>query len=182
MDFSSELPHHEKAALTHWIMHSLKWYNKAIALSNDEALKNHLSLRFPLVYHDIITQMAATHRLPSAFVYAIIRQESAFQTQGLSAVGARGLMQLMPSTASMVAKLQHLPYRQRDLSQSPRLNIALGTAYLRLLAPRFQQHPILMAAAYNAGPTQVRRWLNEKSAQDIDVWIETSLGKKPAII
>ena len=108
-------------------------------------------------------------------VYAIIRQESAFREEVTSAAGAQGLMQIMPSTARLVAHKEKI-----DLSRSNKnilfnteKNIQLGVATLKNLAPIFHNHPLLMAAAYNAGPKQVRQWLAQYPHQSMDIWIET---------
>lgn len=172
-DFSSELPRDEKITLVHWVASVLKWYGKAIALSSSDDLRNQLVLRFPLAYRPVIAKMAKDYHLPEAFIYAIIRQESTFNTNIVSPAGAKGLMQLMPSTASLMAKKQHLPYHgSQELFHSP-TNITLGTAYLKTLAQRFGNHLVLMAAAYNAGPTQAVYWLKNHTPKDMDVWIET---------
>jgi soluble lytic murein transglycosylase len=172
-DFTSELPKSEQSAMAYWVATTLQWPNKAIYLANRESLKNQLALRFPLTHTQPITQYAKTYQIPPAFIYAIIRQESVFHPQIVSSAGARGLMQLMPQTAAHIAKNERLPaQRYKDLF-NPQNNIHLGTAYLHQLSNHFHHHPVLMAAAYNAGPTQVARWLNMHPFHDMDIWIET---------
>ena len=89
-----------------------------------------------------------------------------------SRAGARGLMQLMPATARLVAKkvLSRKPPRLTELYE-PDTNIGLGTAYLRRVLNRLGDHPVLATAAYNAGPHRVERWLPDESI-DSDIWIE----------
>lgn len=172
-DFTSELPKDEKITLIHWVGNVLKWYGKSIAMSSNDDLKNQLVLRFPLAHREVVSKMAASYHLPEAFIYAIIRQESTFRADIVSPAGARGLMQLMPATASLVAKSKHVPYRnQKELFHYP-TNIHLGSAYLETLSRRFSNHPVLMAAAYNAGPSKVVYWLKNHTPQEIDIWIET---------
>lgn len=172
-DFVSELPKPEKAAVAQWVGQTLQWHAKAIHLSSDEALKNQLHIRFPLIYQTTIQNYAQHYDVPAALVYAIIRQESAFQTDIASPVGAQGLMQLMPTTAKSIAKQTNIPYVDaKQLAQSD-TNIRIGTAYLQQLSKRFHQHPLLMAAAYNAGPRQVNHWLSENHSKAVDLWIET---------
>jgi soluble lytic murein transglycosylase len=173
-DFTSELPKDEKVTLIHWVAGALKWYSKSIAMSSGDDLKNHLVLRFPLAYRQLISAMSSSHHLPEAFIYAIIRQESAFNSNIVSPAGAKGLMQLMPGTASLMAKNNHVHYghSKAALFYSP-TNVNLGSAYLATLAHRFNNHPVLMAAAYNAGPTQVFYWLKNHPPHDMDIWVET---------
>lgn len=105
---------------------------------------------------------AATAYLPEeALIYAVQRQESAFQVDARSRVGARGLMQLMPGTAKLVAKDIGLPYRPDDLTEDAEYNLKLGSAYLAQMIDRFDGSFILAIAAYNAGPHRVDRWLKD---------------------
>jgi soluble lytic murein transglycosylase len=172
-DFFSELPKEDASALVYWIDQNLQWHGKSVYLSNTEILNNQLALRFPLAYKDTVMNYAKNYALPDALVYAIIRQESAFRDDVISTAGARGLMQLMPATASMVAKREKIGFtdiKQLFISQK---NINLGVAYLSQLSKRFGNHPILMAAAYNAGPKQLQYWLKNHPPKKMDIWIET---------
>ncbi len=172
-DFISELPLEEKTAVIHWLATDLQWYSKAIFLSNREKLDNVLSLRFPVILQSLINHQAQIHRLPPALIYAIIRQESGFNDNAVSTAGALGLMQLMPSTASSVAKHAGIPYLdQRQLFLTAK-NIAIGAAYLKQLMQQFNQNLILVTAAYNAGPKQVKRWVYFHPPTQLDIWIET---------
>src|SRR5690606_17081182 len=107
------------------------------------------------------------------FLYAIARQESAFREDARSPVGAMGLMQLMPATAREMAKRSGMSFQPQDLLK-PEKNIALGSRYLNELLNQFNGNRILAAAAYNAGPSRVKRWLSKDDAKlPYDVWIET---------
>lgn len=172
-DFISELPKEDASALVYWIDQHLQWHGKSVYLGNNAILNNQLSLRFPLAYKNTVTGYADNYALPHAFVYAIIRQESAFRDDVVSPAGARGLMQLMPATANMVAKREKIGFGdQKDLFISQK-NINLGVAYLGQLSKRFGKHPVLMAAAYNAGPRQLQYWLKNHPPKKMDIWIET---------
>lgn len=172
-DFVSELPKEDKSALVSWIASELKWHDKSVSLSSNEMLNNHLLLRFPLAYLQTVNTYAKNYHIPQAFIYAIIRQESGFRRDVVSSAGARGLMQIMPATANQVAKKEKITYKHQDQLFSSEQNINIGVAYLNYLAARFHQHPILMAAAYNAGPSQVNYWLKHHTPTEIDIWIET---------
>ncbi|MES9942423.1 MAG: transglycosylase SLT domain-containing protein [Candidatus Thiodiazotropha sp. 6PLUC2] len=133
---------------------------------------NDLELRFPLAHHKTITGQAQGHGIDRAWVYAILRQESAFISDAKSSAGARGLMQLMPKTAKQVAReLKHSPLHLDDLFQ-PDVNIRLGTGYLNKIYRQLQENPVLATAAYNAGPSRVKSWLPDQP-QATDIWIET---------
>ncbi|MCR9191565.1 MAG: lytic transglycosylase domain-containing protein [Gammaproteobacteria bacterium] len=173
-DFSSELPKSEKSALTYWVAEHLHWPGKAVYLSTkDDALNDQLALRFPLTHQTIIQTYAKQYHLSEALIYAMIRQESMFFNEIVSPAGAYGLMQVMPSTAKHVARVAHIPYRDAKELFSAEKNIQIGTAYLQILSQKFQGHPILMAAAYNAGPRQARYWYQRHPPKEMDIWIET---------
>jgi soluble lytic murein transglycosylase len=94
-----------------------------------------------------------------ALLYAIVRQESGFETDAVSRSGALGLMQLMPATASYIALKAQLPLSLAALTTDGLYNIALGRAYLERLLDDFGGSYALAIAAYNAGPGRVRQWL-----------------------
>lgn len=97
-----------------------------------------------------------------ALVHALIRQESTFNSGAVSPVGARGLMQLMPSTAQQVAtKLGIKKHQPAKLTTDPDYNIRLGTTYMAELLDRFDGSYVLAIASYNAGIGRVRGWLDE---------------------
>jgi len=93
-----------------------------------------------------------------ALMMALARQESEFNPEAVSSAGARGLMQLMPGTARMMARINNLRYRLSSLSD-PAYNAKLGSAYMRRLLDRFDQSYIMMLAGYNAGPGRVNEWI-----------------------
>lgn len=172
-DFISELPKEDASALLYWVDSTLQWHGKSVYLSNSEQLNNQLTLRFPLAYKDVVATYARQYGIATDFVYAIIRQESSFREDAVSTAGARGLMQVMPRTASVVSKASHINYTNQNQLFISQKNINIGIAYLQQLAKRFSNHPILIAAAYNAGPRQVVYWLKNHPPKEVDLWIET---------
>ena len=172
-DFILELPQSEKCALVHWVLDTLNWPTEAIALSNQPALFNQISVRFPTKYAQFVKNRAHQVKLDPAFVYAIIRQESAFHPTIVSPVGARGLMQMMPKTAQLITRNYRIPYRLDAELFTPYKNIEIGTQYLSHLSHLFGHHPLLVAAAYNAGPQAVNRWIKQYPSQNIEAWIDT---------
>ena len=112
----------------------------------------------PLKHEDIIRQQAAEKRLDPALIAAVIYQESKFQDRTSSA-GAKGLMQLLPSTAEFIAhKSGGTQFEVRDLA-TPQVNIAYGSWYLRYLIDHYSGNQTLAVAAYNAGMDNVDHWV-----------------------
>jgi soluble lytic murein transglycosylase len=172
-DFTLELPTQEKIALIQWLSNTLGWYGKAVQLSSDKTLAHQLHIRFPIAHLNTVQSISKRYHIPTPYIYALIRQESAFKNEVKSFAGAIGLMQLMPGTAKLVAKSFHIPYRDKHDLVNIQTNISLGVAYLHDLKQHFRGNPILMAAAYNAGPRQVKRWLAQFPHQEWDIWIDT---------
>ena len=108
---------------------------------------------------------------------ALTRQESDFHTGSVSRVGARGLMQLMPQTAKLVAANYKLKYEPPRLISDPSYNVTLGSAFLAQLLSGYDGSYVLSLAAYNAGPGRVKQWIKDfgdprsKAADPID-WVE----------
>jgi peptidoglycan lytic transglycosylase len=105
-------------------------------------------------------------------VTAVIREESSYDPEAVSSVGALGLMQLMPGTAQWMAKRINLDSFSREKLYLPSVNIKLGSHYLAFLLDRFEGDPILAVAAYNAGPDMVARWKELNSTSDQDEFLE----------
>ena len=113
----------------------------------------------------------------NAFILSIIRQESEFDLSANSHAGAKGLMQLMPYTAKLVAKQAKLPYSKSRLTTDAEYNINLGSHYIAGLILEYDGAYPFAVAAYNAGPKRVRYWkkLNknpQKNQIDYIDWIE----------
>jgi soluble lytic murein transglycosylase len=112
-----------------------------------------------------------------ALALAITRQESEFDPKAVSSANARGLMQLLPSTAKHVADQHDLDY-DRDSLFNPKENLTLGTTYLGQMVSGFDGSYILGIASYNAGPGTVRKWLKTygpppKTLEGSINWIES---------
>lgn len=132
-----------------------------------------LDIRFPLAYKEQIDNVATSINIPPTLIFAIARQESAFLKNAKSRVGARGLMQLMPATAKETASKGGIKHSLVDLFD-PAHNILLGSRYLKQLLDKYDNNTVFAAAAYNAGPYRVDRWLKDRpSSLPIDIWVET---------
>jgi soluble lytic murein transglycosylase len=114
-------------------------------------------IQLPLRHDDIIRQQAADKNLDPALIAGVIYVESRFRDQ-TSHAGAKGLMQIMPSTADYIArKSGGTRFVQGDLA-TPQINIAYGSWYLRYLLDHYHGNTILALAAYNAGEGKVDEW------------------------
>jgi soluble lytic murein transglycosylase len=133
----------------------------------------------PLMIHGYpIIALPAGGNTENALLFAIIRQESGFDVDAMSPVGARGLMQLMPGTASAMAATLGEPFSLPRLTMDGVYNVALGRGYLQHLIDDFGGSYALAIAAYNAGPGRIRQWLAEYGDPrggkvDMVDWIET---------
>lgn len=96
-----------------------------------------------------------------ALILALIRQESNFHPGAISSAGARGLMQIMPPTAKVMAGRTDQAYDRDDLTGKPSYNVSLGAAYLAELIDRFNGSYMMALAGYNAGPSRPARWLRD---------------------
>ena len=113
---------------------------------------------FPLGFEREARAAAEDWGIEPALIFALIRQESAFQKRARSPADAFGLMQMISSTARQTARRIKAPYRGfRDL-YIPSKSILLGTAHLKQLLDRYDNSFILAMAAYNAGETPVKKW------------------------
>ena len=153
------------------LTHRWGWHNQTIALLGKAKYWDALDLRFPIVYEPAVQRESNKNNLDPAWLLGIIRQESAFNAYARSHVGASGLMQLMPKTASLIAKIIKQPLRKQSELLNSNRNIQLGSAYLSKVYKENQNNPVLATAAYNAGPSRVKQWL-PKQPLAADIWLE----------
>jgi soluble lytic murein transglycosylase len=112
-----------------------------------------------------------------ALALSIARRESEFDPTVISSAGARGLMQVMPETARMMAQKTGRAFEKGRLTSDPAYNAALGAAYLKVLVEEFGPSIALIASGYNAGPGRPRNWIEQfgdPRREDVDVvdWVE----------
>ena len=129
------------------------------------------------LYPQKVEELNGINSTEWAFINAIIRQESRFDHTAVSHAGARGLMQLMPATAKQTASRAGLSHQKSWLTSRPSHNIALGSRYLGQMANRYGGNYAMAAAAYNAGPGRVDRWVKEMGdprygSVDFIDWVE----------
>ncbi len=160
----------EKIALAE-LVKTEHWYAKAIAIMADLGLWENYDWRYPIAHENIIKQHTQNNNPMPQWVMAIIKQESAWTKDAVSHANAHGLMQLLPTTAKSVGKQLGINIQQNNqLHQAP-LNIQLGMQYQKNLFKQFD-HPILVAAAYNAGEGKSIDWSTD-FPQSPDMWLET---------
>jgi len=128
-------------------------------------------LAYPAPFQAIVVREAKRTGQNSALIYAIMREESAFDPDAESVADAYGLMQLIVPTAKSIARPLGLPSDRVSLKR-PSVNIALGTGELARLANAFPENPLLAIPAYNAGPGNPKRWLRDRPNADFDLWVE----------
>lgn len=113
---------------------------------------------------------------PPALILAIARRESEFDPSVVSPAGALGLMQVMPGTGRDVARDIGVAFSQDRMLSDPAYNALLGASYLKQLIETYGGNPVLVAAAYNAGPRRAEEWIGRfgdpRQAADIVHWIE----------
>jgi soluble lytic murein transglycosylase len=120
----------------------------------DDALKE---ITLPLRHEDVIRQQARDKNLDPALVAAVIYRESKFRDV-TSEAGAKGLMQILPSTAKFIAhRSGGTEFELRDLA-NPQINISYGSWYLRYLLDRYEGNEVAAIAAYNAGHRRIDAW------------------------
>ncbi|QDY69896.1 lytic transglycosylase domain-containing protein [Qingshengfaniella alkalisoli] len=147
-----------------------------LAIAKRAALAGHMLHRayFPVIPISVEDRPAVAPEM----ALAIARRESEFNHTVISPAGARGLMQVMPGTASDVAQVLEITHSVDRLTRDRDYNALLGTYYLQGLFERFGNAPVLVAAGYNAGPGRPIQWMQEfgdPRSDEVDVvdWIES---------
>jgi soluble lytic murein transglycosylase len=125
-----------------------------------------------MVAWSAIKEEAKRYGIDPYIAAGLIRQESVFDPNAISRVGARGLMQVMPATGQLVSKRQGSGTITAADLYNPVLNIKLGMNYLAQVIGQFGRIEYA-AAAYNAGPSRAQKWIAERGSMDIEDWIET---------
>lgn len=131
-------------------------------------------LAYPQGFWPSITASAKKYGMDPYFVAAIIREESQFRPEALSPAGARGVMQVMPSTGEWIARNAGMAAFERAKLFEADTNIAIGTWYLSHLMKKFNGNLTLVSAAYNAGPEPVLAWAAKTDVKaDPAVFVES---------
>ena len=142
-----------------------QWFELAVDASIVAKAWDYLSLRLPNAYSEYFNAALQNLNISKTFAMAIARQESAWNPMAQSSANARGLMQLLPSTAKLTAENNQLPYQGEQDLFKPLNNILLGTAHLNELNGKYPNNRILIAAAYNAGANRIEKWLSRANGK-----------------
>ena len=151
-----------------------QWFELAVDASIVAKAWDYLSLRLPNAYPEYFNAALQNLNISKTFAMAIARQESAWNPMAQSSANARGLMQLLPSTAKLTAENNQLPYQGEQDLFKPLNNILLGTAHLNELNGKYPNNRILIAAAYNVGANRVEKWLSRANGKlALDEFVES---------
>jgi soluble lytic murein transglycosylase len=147
------------------------WYSQSIATLAQSGDFDDLALRYPRPYADSVDRAAKLTQLSGDWIYGVMRQESLFRRDAVSRADARGIMQMLPATATAVARRWNMTPPNKDALFDPSVAVPLGAAYLRELLDKNSGNLSMALAAYNAGPAAIERWAPNRSVEAA-IWIE----------
>ena len=150
-----------KRAYPHWV-----------SAAGDHLPREVWQILYPLRYEDELLKQAGDEGLDPSLVAAIILQESTFDAGAVSRAGARGLMQIMPSTGRGIARAKRMRFRT-SLLHDPTTSLDFGTYYLRQISDRFEGAVDMVLVGYNAGPSRATRWARQRPGLPEEEFIET---------
>ncbi|SDX85165.1 soluble lytic murein transglycosylase [Aidingimonas halophila] len=148
------------------------WHLKVIQSTINAGLWDALEWRFPNAYQDQFLKWGRQHDIDPYLLMGIARRESSFNPKAVSPAGAQGLMQLMTGTATHVSQRLGIDDPTPRQVLNPETNIRLGSAYISEMLKRYRGNRLAAAAAYNAGPGRVDRWLRD-GPEDFDLFVES---------
>ncbi|WP_151172235.1 transglycosylase SLT domain-containing protein [Pseudoalteromonas ruthenica] len=143
------------------------WHDSTIFTLARIKAWDYVDLRFPDAFTDLFKRYSRRNKVDMDWSIAIARRESSFAPDARSRANARGLMQLLPSTAKYINRSTVSSRRLYE----PSTNINLGTKYLKYLEGKTNGNQVLATASYNAGYHRVRKWLPDQ-AMPAELWIE----------
>ncbi|MGO1298302.1 MAG: murein transglycosylase [Vibrio sp.] len=137
------------------------WYHLTVSATISAQLWDYIELRFPLAHHWWFQFYGEKNDIEPLTLMSVARQESALDSEAHSPVGARGIMQIMPATARHTASKYQLDYSNAKQLYDVSKNIEIGSRYFESLMQRYNDNRIFALAAYNAGPSRVKRWRDD---------------------
>ena len=144
-------------------------FPQLVTVEQDSVPRYFLAMYYPMRYRDEITEYSQKNGVDPYLVMGLIHQESYFNPNAKSVVGATGLMQLMPATGKELAGRLGIASRLTD----PTTNIRLGTAHFKMLVSLFGGNTELAIASYNAGQGRVAQWRRAAPSRPMDEFIES---------
>jgi len=156
----------------HMALRIFRRHFATLAASDDPALPQAFwEMLYPFGWRDEVNEAARRWGLDPFLVAAVVREESSYYPRAVSRTGARGLMQLQPSTARPMAEHRGLAFAGGELLDDPRSNIEMGTSFLAGLLGEFKDARLALAA-YNAGPARLRGWWKARRTSDLEAFVE----------
>ncbi|PMR73866.1 transglycosylase SLT domain-containing protein [Billgrantia endophytica] len=148
------------------------WHARLVQTTITGQMWDALDWRFPEAYREHFMRWGNNTGVDPYLLMGIARRESAYNPVALSPAGARGLMQIMPGTATLLSRQLGISDPGPHGVLDPELNIRLGSTYIRDMTARYRGNRLAAAAAYNAGPGRVDRWLRD-SPEEFDLFVES---------
>jgi soluble lytic murein transglycosylase len=148
------------------------WHAKLVQTTITGRMWDALDWRFPEAYREHFLHWGRMTGVDPYLLMGIARRESAYNPEAVSPAGARGLMQVMPGTATQLARQLGIRDPGAFGVLDPELNIRLGSTYIRDMLDRYRGNRLAAAAAYNAGPGRVDRWLAD-APEEFDLFVES---------
>lgn len=142
-----------------------------IILTNKTTQKKIGSVLYPLKYSEYVDKASSDYNVDKEFIYAMIHTESHFNENAVSSAGAIGLMQLTNDTYQWLCNKRGIDYVDGGLYE-PSINIDFGTYFISYLFSQFNDEKLVIAA-YNAGPDNVKSWLQNPSYSSDGVTLES---------
>lgn len=168
LDAQRELDESEKPAAA-VVSTAWEWHDQSIFTLSRVGYLDDVEKRFPQAFSELLINEAKKNDIPPEWVFAIARRESSFMPDAVSPADARGLMQILPSTARYIERRR---VSSKDLLDAD-INARIGNKYLRYLLNKLDNNALLATASYNAGWRKVREWLPESGTVPADIWVET---------
>ncbi|HUP43986.1 MAG TPA: transglycosylase SLT domain-containing protein, partial [Thermoanaerobaculia bacterium] len=147
-------------------------FPKLASVEQDSVPSHFLRMYYPVEYEDLIRENARTNGIDPHLVMGLILQESYYNPEARSRVGATGLMQIMPPTGKELAGRLRIPFGEKRL-ENPEVNVRLGTFYLKTLINTFDGNVYLAVASYNGGQGNVARWRRTSPGKPLDELLES---------
>ncbi len=168
LPLAKKMSRERQRQLAYWLSHN-GFHHDAIYVLGKLRDWDDIYTRFPTPFKQQVRTASQLTHVGLPWIYAIMRQESSMNPLAISRAKAKGLMQLIPSTANLMAKDLGIPLYGQEIF-NPEINIKLGANYLAEMYQRFG-NKALSAAAYNAGPHRVEKWL-ANDTDDMTIWVE----------
>jgi soluble lytic murein transglycosylase len=129
-------------------------------------------MAFPNAFRELVERSANRSKVDPNLLHAVVREESRFRPEVKSGAGAMGLVQLLPSTAALVARKAGIENFTEESLLQPHQNLILGSLYLRSLTQLFKGNLVRVVASYNAGPGSVLKWMELNPGLAADDFVE----------